>query len=264
METWRDELPDDLKTDPTLAKYDTPEDAYKGLIEANGRLGRSITIPSEDAGDDDRDKFYEKLQAAAPNLTLHPDSANDEHAAEFWKMAGVPDDAKGYKPEEGFEGLPEDFVENIRGVAHAAGWTKKQFQATLGEYAKEYATQQEANEEASEADKAVIKTKWGLAEDQKKSSIQALIDKFQDPEHKLGDLNSAAYLLLDNIVAAFSGKGPQVFEQPSSGNGMTPGEIEDRLMEINERLTKEGYTMGKKQHNALLSKKMKLLEMRPT
>ena len=232
------------------------------VVAAASKLGRSITIPGEDAGDESRAEFIKKLQAAAPNLTLHPDYADDEHAAEFWKMAGVPAEAKGYTVKEGFEGLPTEFVDNLRSVAAAAGWTKKQFRATLDEYAKEYEIQQETLTKTQTEDAGIVKSKWGLAEENKKKSIMALVSKFEDPDHKLGELNAAAYLMLDNIVSAFTGKGPQAFEQPVSNGEMTPGEIDDKIADIDTRLIKEGYTIPAPKRKALLAKKMKLLEMR--
>ena len=170
MAEWHDNLPDELKANATLAKYETPEAAYQGLIEANSRLGRSITIPSEDAGEDARTAYLTKLREAAPELTFHPDHA-DDHGAEFWNMAGVPEDAKDYKPAEGFEGLPDDYVENLRATAKAAGWTNKQFQNTLVEFAREFGEQNTAIEEAQTADADIVTAKWGNAEADKKGAI---------------------------------------------------------------------------------------------
>lgn len=259
MENWRDSLPEGMQANPTLAKYDTVDAAMQGLIDANSRLGRSITIPGEDADDADRTKFYDKLQTAAPNLTIHPDYGDEEHAAEFWKLAGVPADAKGYSTAEGFEGLPNDFIEGLRGTALAAGWTNKQFQATLAEYAKEFEATEQTNQQAMDDDAAVVKGKWGMAEDQKKGSVAALIEKFEDPDHKLGDLNAAAYLLLNNIVEAFTGKGPQVFNQPKGSDAMTPEEIETALTSVDRKLLKSVYGTERK---SLLNRKVTLLKMR--
>lgn len=261
MENWRDELPDELKTSTNLAKYDTLEDALRGGDEAASRLGRSITIPSEDAGEDARAEFITKLQAQAPNLTLHPDHA-DDHGDEFWGLLGRPEEAKDYAPAEGFEGLPEDYIESLRGVAKEAGWTKKQFQATLTAFATEHAEQAQAVTEAQDADQAVVTGKWGNAEDGKKGAIAALVSKFEDPDHKLGDLNAAAYLMLDNIVKAFTGNGPQSFKAPADAGGMTPSEINDELSQIDDRLIKEGMKMPRPTHKALMAKKTKLLQMR--
>jgi len=259
MENWRDELPDELKTNPTLAKYETPEAAFKGLIDANGRLGRSITIPSEDAGQDAWDAYVEKVKTTAPNLTLHPDTAEGDHAKEFWKMAGVPDDPKGYATPEATE-LPPEFIENLRGVAGKAGWTVKQWKDTLSEYATEYANTTQLAQEQKAADQAIVSGKFGLAEKDKMENIKALAGQFADPDNPpawLDDpsrLTSGDILMLNNIVAGFSGKGPQAFTQPVDTNLPTPDEIRDEQNQIRERLRKEQYKMSRPDQQRLLQK----------
>lgn len=262
MEKWQDNLPDEMKVNPTLAKYDTQEAAMQGLIEATGRLGRSITIPDEEADEETKGKFYEKVRASAPNLTIHPDFGDEENATEFWRMAGVPADKKGYVVVEGFEGLPKEYVDNIREVAATAGWTVKQFQATLKEFATEHANNTIASDEAAAADAAVVSGKWGAAEEQRKSGVAALIEQFQDPNNKLGELNAAAYLLLDNIVKAFSGKGPQAKFQPVGGDMLSPEEIEDKLSMYNNQLLKGGRAMPRDEYKRIMNKKERLLKMR--
>ena len=259
MENWRDELPDDLKTSTNLAKYDTLEDALRGGDAAAGRLGRSITIPGEDATDDERTRFTDKLQAHAPNLTIHPDHADEEHQAEFWKLAGVPGESKGYTAPKDYNGMPVEIVDNLREKAMAAGLTNKQFRAQLPAFEAEYKEQQEAHQEMMTEDAAVVSSAWGNAEESKKGAVAALIAKFEDPNHKLGELNSAAYLMLDNIVKAFTGNGPQVFEQTNNSNALTPDEIDEQLHQINIDLMSDHH--GPK-HGMLMKKKVKLLEMR--
>ena len=78
----------------------------------------------------------------------------------------------------------------------------------------------------------------------------------------MGELNSAAYLMLDKIVDAFSGKGPQIFNQPSGDNSMpTPSEAAEKfaknvtkLMQHNinpidrKRILQEQVLLSKAQH----------------
>ena len=269
MENWRDnvELDDDLKTNPTLAKYETPEAALKGLVDANSRLGRSITIPSEEASEEQWAEYRQKLQQTAPNLTLHPEHADEEHAKEFWKLAGVPEKADEYQAPEGFDGLPDDYVANMREVAAAAGWTKKQFEKTLGELSKEYANQQQSFQEAKAADEAIVKKKFGLAKDQRLESIKAFAEQFADPDHPpawLSDtsmLTAGDILMMDKIIADYTGKGPQAFQQPTGGDVMTPDEIREKQSDIRTRLLNERSTLSRPEYKRLTQKLVKLGEM---
>jgi len=261
MENWRDNLPDELKNSASLQKFKSESDLATSYIELERRSGRSLTIPGEDATDDAWDKYYSKAQESG-HLTVHPDHADGEHSAAFWSGLGVPEDTKGYTVKEGFDSLPDDYIENVRGVAKAAGWTKKQFRDTLDEFATEYAAQTEATETAINDDKGIVSGKWGMAEESKKSAISALVSKYQDPDHPLGELNSAAYLMLDNIVKDFTGKGPQSHGQPSGGDQYTPSELDEMISDITTKMVKQGRKMGKEKYNALMAKRHRLQEMR--
>lgn len=267
MENWRDNYDDDIKTSTNLAKYGSVEDALRGADQLAGRLGRSITMITDDSSDDEKQEYYKKLQATAPNLTLRPDAGDEEHAKEFWKMAGVPDDAKGYTATEGFDGLPDDYQENLRKVAVAAGWTNKQYQDTLTAYATEYATLTTANEEARDADIAIVDGKFGLAKEQRMSGITALAEKFADPDNPpawLSDtslLTAGDILLLNNVAAAFQGKGPQATQLPAGGEQLSPDEISAKQSQLRTRLMDEQYTMPRDEYKRLVGKLAKLGQM---
>ena len=239
MAEWHDSLPDDLKVSPVLAKYEEPEQAYKALIELNSRLGRSVVIPNDDSDADEMQAYYDKLaKTTQGKLIPHPDTADGEHADEFWKLLGKPEEAKGYEAPEGIS-LDTEVVDNVRNMALEAGLTKKQFQAQIKLLDAESANQTQTFEQMKADDEAIVKTKFGLAEPQKKLAIDALVNKFQDPEHPLGELNSAAYLMLDKIVEAFSGRGPQVFNQPSGDNNLpTPSEAAEKFAQNVTKLSK--------------------------
>ena len=262
MENWRDNLTDDsLKTSANLAKYESLEDALHGFDQASGRLGRSITIPSDDAGEDAHKEFVAKLQKNAPSLIPHPDYAED-HGEEFWNMLGKPSDPKEYTPPDDFEGLSTEAIESARTWAEKVGMTKKQFQSTLDVLAEETAGLESAAQAEKDAQAALIAEKWGNAEADKTGAVNALIEKFQDIDHKVEPFSASQMLMLDKIVAAFTGDGPQVFIQPQGSGGLTPEEINDELNAINDRLMKEGPTMLRKTYRTLMEKKSMLLKKR--
>jgi len=259
MENWQDELPDDLKTNVNLTKYDSMEAALRGGIEAQSRIGRSIVVPNDDSDADEMKQYYERLQQTANGkLVAHPDAADGDNAAEFWTQLGVPDEAKGYQTPDDVT-MQSDVVESVRNMAKKAGLTNKQFQAQMALLEEQSVEQAEAFEQMKADDAAIVTAKFGMTEPARKTAIDALIAKFADPDHPLGELNASAYLLLDNIVKAFSGKGPQVFQQPAGDVGMSPDEIADEIAKIDKRLMNGGYGPD---HKRLLNKKVKLLEMR--
>jgi len=262
MENWRDNLSDELKTDSNLAKYNSLEDALKGGIAAQSRIGRSVVIPNDDSDVEEMTAYYDKLQSTSNGkLIVHPDAADGEQSKAFWEMLGRPDDVKGYTTPDDVSIQPE-VVENLRKMALESGLTTKQFNKQIELLNAEAQSQASDAEEFRNNDSSIVKAKFGLAEDSKKQAISVLIDKFADPDHPLGELNAAAYLMMDNIVNAFSGKGPQVFQQPDSSNHKTPDEIDSELGVIMGRLAKGGGKLSRDEYRRLQRKQVALLKER--
>jgi len=58
---WMEQLPDNLKSDEGLTKFQTVGDLGKSYKELEGRLGKSITIPDDKASEEDRAKYRKAL-----------------------------------------------------------------------------------------------------------------------------------------------------------------------------------------------------------
>jgi hypothetical protein len=59
--SWMDQLPDDLKTNEYLAESPTIGDVSKKLIDLKGHFDKSVQLPGEDATDDQKNDFFQKL-----------------------------------------------------------------------------------------------------------------------------------------------------------------------------------------------------------
>jgi hypothetical protein len=86
--TWMAQLPDDLKTNESLAKYATIGDVSRGLLDLSGKLEGTVRIPGEDATDEDKSSFFnalgrpetaEKYEFTRPTL---PEGINYDEAQE--------------------------------------------------------------------------------------------------------------------------------------------------------------------------------------
>jgi len=60
--SWRDALPDDLKSDATLVRFKTQEEAIRSGLEARKMIGSSVQIPKADAPEKDWNDFMAKLR----------------------------------------------------------------------------------------------------------------------------------------------------------------------------------------------------------
>lgn len=161
--SWKDSLPDDIKTSPTLDKFDTLEGLTKSYINLEKTLGsEKVPVPKSE---EDWDKWY--------------------------KAAGRPDAPEGYefdKPENIPEGMEysADMDKQFAGWAHAQGLNGKQAQGLREDLMKHLADghsqaleQQSVRREEAEAN---LKAEFGRAYDQKMKEANTAMRKFAGAE----------------------------------------------------------------------------------
>tara|TARA_R110002020_G_scaffold170207_2_gene359573 strand:- start:6750 stop:7559 length:810 start_codon:yes stop_codon:yes gene_type:complete len=188
--SWTDDLPEELREAPYLAKAESAEDALGKLVHAAKLQGTSIRIPGEDASDDDRAAFAAKL-SEVDGVTRLPTHDDIEGVMELVTKLGYPQEHTGYTlPDiEDFE-WPEAVGENMRKYAHTAGMTPGQFEA----FAKEWAATEQTNNMTSNqttADmKAAVKTEWGDTYKDREALIRGWLDTSAAPQSLRDSLDS--------------------------------------------------------------------------
>lgn len=136
MTDWRDELPAELKDDPSLKDFKDVASVARSLVETKKMVGDSIRIPRADAGADARKEFLGKLLEKVPEVVVLPDDPAERAAVEgrVWEKLGRPS-----KPEEYLvdpADLPAGVTLNeaqLREGAAKLGLTKAQFKAEVVE-----------------------------------------------------------------------------------------------------------------------------------
>ena len=58
---WRSAIPEDVRGSPSLQNIESIEDLATQFVNAQGLIGNSIRIPSDNASDEDRAAFRQKL-----------------------------------------------------------------------------------------------------------------------------------------------------------------------------------------------------------
>ena len=108
-------MPEELKSHPSLQKFNSPADLFKSYVSLESMLGKNkVPIPDENASPEEWDKFYEKL--GRPKTP-------DEYEI---KLDGVQ--------------ANEEFLNNYKQWAHKAGLNKQQA-AELAKHYAEFETQ---------------------------------------------------------------------------------------------------------------------------
>lgn len=172
VKTWRDDLPEDIRNDPAITKFETVEGLAKSYKNAQALIGG------------------EKVPV--------PKGENEEDWNRWFKAAGRPDDAKGY----GFEApaeLPEGMVydealdSRLAEISFKAGLNKRQAATVRGDLmdiVKEGAlanlesgkVQQAENERAVAEATTALKNEWGNAFDQRTGVASTFMKGHVPPE----------------------------------------------------------------------------------
>jgi hypothetical protein len=136
------------------------EDLATQLVNAQGLIGNSIRIPSENASAEDHAAFRERLRAQVPGLVEVNDDPDAFSAA--MRTFGAPESADGYQ-------LPQIEGENLKPVqgfnewAHEANLTQEQFNTVATRFTE---AQHAAAEEAAVRHNSAMELlhrEWGYA-----------------------------------------------------------------------------------------------------
>ena len=193
VKQWYDDLPADIKANPSIQKFKKPEDMAKSYLELSGLLG------------------HEKIAL--------PKDADDVVAiAHLNRALGVPEDPSKYELEaiaapEGFEGMEfgddafKQLAFNHKLTPAQANGLKKDYVAMLAEMK---GNAEKAYTEQIEASKSALTKEWGLAYEPKVKLAQSLMNKFAGSKENFDAINAkigtdpAALRMLAKIAENFS------------------------------------------------------------
>jgi len=244
-ENWRDTLPDGIKGDASLANFEDIGQLAQGFLDAKTYQGASIKIPGEDAGDEDRKAFHDKMLDKMPNLMYKPDFENPEQSVEFYRTLGMPELAEGYAlPEfevpDGIE-VQNDKAEGFRQIAHKHGLTAAQFKGIMGDVFAQDVVAAQAGMDDNKANLAAVKEKFGMAHDDNMGKINTMLAKTGAPEGLIDGIKNGL-VGVDTVNWLYQmGKqmGGEGFNFNDIGEGdtrvakMTPEEARSAIDEIN-------------------------------
>lgn len=238
--SWRDVLPEDMRTNPSLLTTKDVPALAKQFIDQQAHLGNSIRIPSENAGEEDRRAFYDKLVAKVPGLIPRPDVADPLAKETFYKMLGRPDKPEDYELAEGL--IDNDHIKYLRTAAHAQGLSKAQFKELVAVFPT---IAKELSKEAEKADferKESIAKEWGAATEKNTAIAASVAEKTGAPPElveaiKTGKAGLLTLKWLHSLSAAFGGEGKHFAGAQGTPAPMTPTEALARIAEIRNNKT---------------------------
>lgn len=227
-----DMLPEDLREDPALKDFKDVGGLAKSFKDTQQHLGNAIRVPGEDASEEERKEFYQKLVEKAPGVMPKPDFDNPVQAQEFYRSLGMPEKAEEYElPEvEGIE-LDDDRIGFLRSVAHKVGVTKSQFHDFMHEVLKQDAEALSAKKSDHEKSMAELKQDWGHAFDERATMAEKAREQFFPfiPKEEMGAETMKA---LYSVAEQLGGELAQLNRQEGDTGKITPAEAQSQIGEI--------------------------------
>lgn len=204
--SWRDSLSEDLRGNPSILKFNSPDDLAKSYIEAQKAIGsKRLELPQEDW---DETKYQE-----------------------FFKQIGLPDDPKDYgigKPEGLPDGLPynEELKDNLLALAHKQGILPRQLKPVWEAFEKAQIEQFQALQQqqtvTAEEGARMLREEWG-------KEYEANVEQAKVAIKALGGESLAEKLVKaglgsdPDVVKAFAAAGKGLVEDESLGKYRADG-----------------------------------------
>lgn len=258
---WRAELPSAFQDAPFIKAAESPEDAVAQLSNAASHMGNSVRLPSENASEQERQAFIEKMLEKSPELMLKP---SDENLDQFYASLGRPEKADEYKfePGEGKE-IPSDLAK-FREAAHKAGLSQQQFESVLGEVLGDVYQQQEVVEAEQAAEMKELQKEWGNAFDERMETVSNFL-KLSDAPDGIRDLYengamSPAEIRWIHDVATKTASKQELASQGTEGTErtMTPAEAQAQIQEIMANNAHPYWNAQDPRHTSARQKMMEL------
>nr|VFK58898.1 MAG: hypothetical protein BECKUNK1418G_GA0071005_100540 [Candidatus Kentron sp. UNK]VFK68621.1 MAG: hypothetical protein BECKUNK1418H_GA0071006_100440 [Candidatus Kentron sp. UNK] len=243
---WRTQIPETLREDPLLSDIADIGALAEGYIGTNRLMAARIPIPGEDAPDEVRAEFKEKL-AEVPGVLLMPEDTGDAEAMnDLWRKLGRPETPEEYQWDA--PTLPGDYqlteaeaaydkqvTRDFLAAGHGLGLTGAQVKGVMDWYGRLQGDAIESRISAFENAEATLKKEWGGAFDHNTGIARAALREFARPEEakmlegEMGNNPALARILYEAGRRSLEspvlrGKGPDA--------PMTPVEIQDRLSEL--------------------------------
>lgn len=265
---WRDGLAPELKDAPALKNVPDVGTLAKNYVEAQAMIGRSVRLPSKEAGEEDRKAFRTRLLEVGKDHGVVPLPQEGEDDTAFWRTLGYPEKPEAYaydvKPPEGVT-LEEGDVNMLRAAAHKAKLTPKQFQVVLGEMLGAQApVVQEHRQRALQGTEA-LKKEWGESYDTRVAQVGKLLEQYKAPPvvmnaFKNDIMDAASKRWLWDILSAFGGEPLEVTRTKFNQEGSLADSAEAlaRVAEIEKRLA--NMTPGDPEYQTLLQRRVQLME----
>ena len=239
-----DSIPEDLRAEKSLQDIKDLGALAKSYVNAQKMLGGSIRIPGEDAGNEQREDFYKKLQDV-PGVVKMPEENDSDSLNRFYTKLGRPEKAEDYKIDID-ESLKPDVaqLDEFKKMAFEAGLTTKQVNQLINFETNRYKTYEENIISKQKGYEDKLKSSFGKEYENKMKSAQVIVEHYAKTyPDEIQELisseagNNPAMINMLADMANFMAESGDIPKTKSNNYGLTPDEAKSRISEM--RLNRE-------------------------
>ena len=265
MPTWIDDLPaeqaDTISDEdkPLAAKYDSLGEYMKGATNAQSRLGNSVRVPGPDAPAEDVTAYHQKLINMDSKLMEKPDLTGGDQTETFYRSIGKPEKAEDYVMPDGIK-LPDETQVQMKEVGFTSNMTQANFKTWAQDIDARNTVTMDGLTSAAETDMGALKTKWGMAYDERSAAARKVMaDTGSYPGREFDTLGAADIESLYAINGMLTGKGAQVHDQPGAGTGeIDTAEAQSRIEEMSRKANDRNNDLSPQERTQLIQKVIKM------
>lgn len=242
-ENWKDSLPDDIKSDPSLTSIMDIQALAKSYVHGQKLIGKDkIVVPDKFATEDDWQKIYQKL--------------------------GVPESVDKYDLKVP-ETIDEDFVKGFKDLAVKTGIHPKQAEKLFDFYGKYVdgviQNNESENKRAFEESLGNLKKEWGQGYDKKIQAASGLFKSLADEDtvkffNESGVGNNPTVIKLFAKLAEQLGEDKFVNATNLGSMGLTPAEAQTKINQIYGNKDHPYFNKSHPSHQDALKEMSKLFD----
>jgi hypothetical protein len=261
-----DMLPEDLRGNETLAQFKDVGSLAKSYVEARSMLGSMVRIPGEDAGQEQLQEFYNKLDKI-PGLMRAPNPEDAEAMAAFYNTLGRPENPEGYTLEAP-EGMEFDAAQSaqFKQLAHEAGLTNQQVQKLQQFEASRIQAGQEALVQERQQAEAQLQEVWGNDASNRlqgaKATFRHYAEQYPEAAQQLEAVagNNPVLLMLMSEMGKTLIESGTIKGVGSPQYGMSPQEAQAQIAEIMGNPNHAYYQEGTVDHTKAVERMQQLYQ----
>jgi len=241
--TFASTLPEEYRENAAFKDFKDIGGLASSFVNLQSMIGNSVRIPGEDASDEDRTAFNDKLREKVPALMSRPNFDDAEQTANFYKDLGVPDEAGSYEiPQvdipEGVNFDPESLIP-FKDIAKKHNMTPGQFKGVMEDFQAMSFANATAQNESQKTAMGELATEWGHAYEGNMKTAMNIAAKTGAPESviegmKNGHVPPNMVKYFHSLASRFGKEGTDLGSDNSDNNDgkMAPGEAQAQLNEM--------------------------------